>query len=423
MESMVFAGQILGAPVWGMLADNRGRRPVFLVSAVLISAFGFITALAPSKEYMIPIRFVVGFGVAGLSVPFDIFAEMLPSAARGKYLMATFFWFAIGSFYTTFAAWATLEKYGWQAFTCAAALPTTIATIAGIFLLPESAHWLASEGRPEEAAQVMNTVARRNGSPLRFEKCTVPEVLENLGTKDLLTHSKLRKPFFMMALVWLSFGVAFYGIGFLLPRILQNEGGGDNDSGGNVTVRLVNGLTFTTRVIHEREVGEGPTKHKEVDFDFVALMGPNLGQAFGLLIGLSLVDTAGRKVVQQASYVISGIFTIGLGFPSLGKQTLSILSSLALMAQMSASCCTWTHTPELFPTKVRGVANALCNSFARFGAAMSPFLVSELIPMLPTACIMAGFSFMGAIAVSFVKETAGAALDDEDVESSLDSDE
>merc|ERR1712048_204974 len=99
---------------------------------------------------------------------------------------------------------------------------------------------------------------------------------------------------------------------------------------------------------------------------------------------------------------------------------LSLFAAIALAAQMSGSCCTWTHTPELFPTRVRGVANALCNSFARMGAAVSPYVISDMLDPITSAAIMALMSLVAVAAISFVKETAGAKLDDDDVETSDD---
>lgn len=376
MEAVVFAGQILGAPCWGKLADAYGRRPVFLVSAALISSFGILTAFAQNTSQLIMIRFVVGVGVAGLSVPFDIFAEALPTEYRGKLLMSTFYWFAIGSFYTTFAAWLTLCDYGWRWFTIMAAIPTTVASIMGIFLLPESAHWLASEGKFDKAAGVVNKIARRIGVPLEFGALSVPPLEERIRTRDLLTHSKLRKPFFSMAFVWFGFGIGFYGISFLLPHLFAN----------------------TTPAAKTTECAT---------FDFLDIAKGQFGQVLGLTIGMLFIDRWGRKPVQYISYLVAAIMTLGLGFPkTFGPSALSIISAVALSGQMAASCCTWTHTPELFPTKVRGTANALCNSCARFGAAISPYIVHNCGDLW-TALILSGACVASAIGVSLVKETAG----------------
>ena len=57
--SMVFWGEVLGAPVWGILADRVGRRPAFLWSALVISVAGFAAALCQSVLHLTLVRAAV----------------------------------------------------------------------------------------------------------------------------------------------------------------------------------------------------------------------------------------------------------------------------------------------------------------------------------------------------------------------------
>ena len=88
ITSCLFAGSLLGTLVLGPAADHVGRRPVFLVSAIIISIFGLGTALSNNYWTFMFLLFWVGFGVGGLVVPFDLLAEFLPSAGRGKGLLS-----------------------------------------------------------------------------------------------------------------------------------------------------------------------------------------------------------------------------------------------------------------------------------------------------------------------------------------------
>mmetsp|Transcript_98781 Transcript_98781/g.175901 ORF Transcript_98781/g.175901 Transcript_98781/m.175901 type:complete len:491 (+) Transcript_98781:69-1541(+) len=396
MESMIFAGQLIGSPFWGIVADKFGRRPAFLVSSAWISFFGYCSALSPNATCLIIIRFFVGIGVAGECVAFDIFAEMLPDNARGKLTLSTFYWWTFGTLYTTFAAWLTLANFGWRWFTAMCALPTTIALVVGFFAVPESAHWLCSIGDEEGAADVVNQVCTWNGVDLRYKKLTEPKVLDEVETKDLIKRSKLRRPLMLMSVVWLGFGIAYYGVALMVPHLFSHH------------------KTAETPDAAAAEVAAAGQMCKAVSFSFGKILVGNFGQLIGLTLGVMTIDWLGRRMVQQLSYSISAIFTIGLGFLSLGESALTIFSTVALSAQMCSSCCTWTHTPELFPTKVRVLATGLCSSAARIGAGMAPYLISNYIPPLPTALIMSAASVTAAIAVSFVRETAHAPIDDED---------
>ena len=74
ITGVVFFGELVGALVFGSLGDKIGRRPTFLMAALLITFSGAATALAPNYHVLLIVRFIVGFGVGGLIVPFDIFA-------------------------------------------------------------------------------------------------------------------------------------------------------------------------------------------------------------------------------------------------------------------------------------------------------------------------------------------------------------
>lgn len=87
ITSVVFAGELISAFFWGPIADKFGRRLAFLVACTIIFTAGLLSAFSPSYEWLLFLRAGVGFGVGGLTVPFDLLAEFLPASKRGSYLM------------------------------------------------------------------------------------------------------------------------------------------------------------------------------------------------------------------------------------------------------------------------------------------------------------------------------------------------
>ena len=69
--SSVFAGQILGVFIMGPLGDSWGRKPTFLLTASIITIFGFLTAAAEDYVSLVIYRTFVGIGIGGLTIPFD----------------------------------------------------------------------------------------------------------------------------------------------------------------------------------------------------------------------------------------------------------------------------------------------------------------------------------------------------------------
>lgn len=48
LNSVVFAGMCVGAPVWGMVSDSYGRKTSFFLATLISAVFGFATAAAPN---------------------------------------------------------------------------------------------------------------------------------------------------------------------------------------------------------------------------------------------------------------------------------------------------------------------------------------------------------------------------------------
>ena len=95
MTSVVFFGALLGTLVLGSLGDSIGRKPVFWATALMICVFGFATAATNNFMQLALCRFLVGFGVGGLIVPFDTLAEFVPGSHRGiNLLLIDYFWTA-----------------------------------------------------------------------------------------------------------------------------------------------------------------------------------------------------------------------------------------------------------------------------------------------------------------------------------------
>ena len=125
MTACVFAGSLVGTLTLGYIGDHYGRRPAYLLSTVIISLFGVFTAFATGYASLLGIRFAVGFGVGGLTVPFDIFAEFLPKKQRGKQLLFIEYFWTMGSLMTPLFAYLTLEK-SWRLFVILCAIPCVI---------------------------------------------------------------------------------------------------------------------------------------------------------------------------------------------------------------------------------------------------------------------------------------------------------
>lgn len=67
----------------------------------------------------------------------------------------------------------------------------------------------------------------------------------------------------------------------------------------------------------------------------------------------------------------------------------------------------WVAAPELFPTEFRVTGHSIACLMSQVGGFFSPFVVSSSSSVLQSVLILAAVSFLAAIMVFFLPETAG----------------
>jgi putative MFS transporter len=148
-------GAIIGAYVWGYIADRIGRKTVFIATVINFSVATGILALTPERGwiFLTVFRFFVGVGVGGLYVvDLPLVQEFMPTSKRGF----------IGGIVTSFVPLgnmlgAILGAYlapvvGWRGLFVVGLLPALLTLLIRAWV-PESPRWLARMGRHDEARQ------------------------------------------------------------------------------------------------------------------------------------------------------------------------------------------------------------------------------------------------------------------------------
>jgi MFS transporter, putative metabolite:H+ symporter len=148
-------GAMIGAGVWGWLADRIGRRKVFIATVINFSVATAILALTPDRGwiFLTVFRFFVGFGVGGLyCVDLPLVQEFIPSTKRGlvggivtaAIPLGVGLGAVLGAYLTPFVGWRGLFAVG--------LLPAALTLLIRAWV-PESPRWLVRMGRPDEARQ------------------------------------------------------------------------------------------------------------------------------------------------------------------------------------------------------------------------------------------------------------------------------
>ena len=145
-------GAIIGAYVWGWIADRIGRKAVFIGTVLNFSIATGLLYFTPDNGwiYLTIMRFFVGLGVGGLyCVDLPLVQEFMPSSKRGFIggLVTAVIPLGVGMG-AVLAAFMGADQ--WRLLFAIGLLPAAIVLLIRVWV-PESPHWLARQGRMEEA--------------------------------------------------------------------------------------------------------------------------------------------------------------------------------------------------------------------------------------------------------------------------------
>ncbi|MFO1160790.1 MAG: MFS transporter [Reyranellaceae bacterium] len=145
-------GALIGAYVWGWIADRIGRRPVFIGTVLNFSIATGLLYFTPENGwvYLTILRFFVGFGVGGLyCVDLPLVQEFMPSRKRGWVggLVTCVIPLGVGLGGVLGAFMGASE---WRLLFLIGLAPSLIVLLVRLWV-PESPRWLVRQGRYEEA--------------------------------------------------------------------------------------------------------------------------------------------------------------------------------------------------------------------------------------------------------------------------------
>ncbi|KKB81199.1 MFS transporter [Devosia soli] len=336
--TVFFLGMLIGASLFGRLADRFGRRRVLLVTVALDAVFGVLSVFAPNLWVLFVLRFLTGMAVGGtLPVDYAMMAEFLPAKNRGRWLVILEGFWAVGTIVIALAAWgASLLGVAdaWRWIFAVTALPALI----GIWLrlwVPESPQFLLRSGQKKALVSVLDTVLSTNG------KSTLPAdtaiALPPAHKAPGIFSPALRRRTISILAVWLLVSISYYGIFTWLPARLASEGLG-----------YVRG------------------------YDFLVLVA--LAQLPGYALAAWGVERFGRKPTLVSFVLLSAagcaLFVLAGTGPMVGGAIL--LMSFALLGTWGAL---YAFTPELYPTASRATGMGAAGSAARLGGLLAPSIM------------------------------------------------
>ena len=363
--TLFFLGMLIGASLFGRLADRFGRRKVLIITVAMDAVFGLLSVFAPNFAILLGLRFLTGLAVGGtLPVDYALMAEFLPARSRGRWLVMLEGFWAVGTVVIALAAWAVslyVPADGWRYIFLVTGLPAVV----GIWLrlwVPESPHHLLRKGKAEEAKQVLNQVLGANGTPqlAAGDEIVIPApVAQSSIFSPMLRHRTV-----WVLLVWFLVSISYYGVFTWMPARLADEGFG-----------YVRGYGFLVLVA--------------------------LAQLPGYALAAWGVESWGRRPTLIAFLLLSAV---GCALFLVASESLLIGGSILLMsfALLGTWGALYAFTPELYPTASRATGMGAAGSMARLGGLLAPSALALVIAQ--------GFSVAIGLFAVLLLLAAGAAF-------------
>ncbi|WP_350261434.1 MFS transporter [Pantoea sp. BJ2] len=352
--SATFLGLFVGASLLAPYADRFGRRLTFMCALAWYGAFSLLMAFQQSAEMIILFRFLVGIGLGVELVTIDTYlSEWVPAHLRSRAFAFSFFIQFLSVPTVALMSWwlvpqTILSLEGWRWVVIAGAVCSLV-----IWLirknLPESARWLAQQGRHQEAHQVLSAMEKRCGiaSPLppvaeegRDGGQFAPEQPKQ-GRFSEIWAPAYRQRTLMLVVMNFFQAIGFFGFGNWLPALLSGKG-------ATVTHSLLYAFFIT------------------------------LAYPLGSLICSRYAD----KLENKWQIVFSSLMTVVFGtlFAFMTHPVLMIICGFLITYSNAWLTFSYhAYQTEIFPTHIRARAVGFCYSFSRLSTVFSSILIGFIL--------------------------------------------
>jgi putative MFS transporter len=354
LGASTFLGAIVGLLVFGDLSDRFGRRAIFVINLAFFVVFALTSAFVDNVWELFAARILVGVGV-GMDIPTSTayLAEIAPRNQRGAVLgsLLNVMW-VLGAMTSTLLALPLMALFGddaWRWMFGLGAVPAFLVLLARRGL-PESPRWLISRGRNEEAAAAL--------AQFGIEGAVAPRP-EGRGS-----YGELLRPPWRGRVAWVS-----------LVFFLNCFAGSISTIATPLVFKTVGAFSNTATLLASASVW------------ITALA--------GTAVSAVLVDRIGRRTLALISTIPFGLTALALALFGQAHPVVLVggFYLLSFSVWMGIGVLVWVWGSELFPTRLRGRSQGVCNGWCRLAIASNIFVA-------PIALSTVGFSvYVGLLAL------------------------
>lgn len=387
-----YLGQLIGALLFGWLAERIGRVPSAGLAVAAMSLMGVACALAGNFQMLFVARFVQGIGVGGeVPVAATYISELSQAHGRGRFFVLYELIFPLGLLCAAQVGAFVVPRFGWEAMFIAGAIPGIIVSVL-IFRLSESPRWLIAKGRLDAAERIIEDIeastARRtidlaqdrNEAALRLAA-----IRQRNPSRPSASWKELFSPVYRgrTLVVWVLWAVAYFianGINNWLPSLYKT------------------------------------VYHLPLQESLRMASLSNALSACAVFGCAMLIDRIGRRHWAMSCFAVSGALLLVLGtFAASSPWSVMVLGSAAYAVMGTTTVMLYLYTPEIYPTRMRAIGTGLATSWLRAASAAAPAIVGIVLTGYGIGAVFlmfAAVTIVGLAAAARMIETTNRALEE-----------
>lgn len=331
-------GMAVGAFVFGLYADKKGRKAAFLFTLLMFSIASGLSAFAWGLYSLLVLRFFIGMGLGGeLPVASTLVSESVAPNVRGRVVVLLESFWAVGWILAALIAYflIPLPSVGWRGAMILCAMPAFYALYLR-FNLPDSPTYSHS-----------NEIIKKE---------TVIQKIRLLFSKPFRQQSV------MLWIVWFCVVFSYYGMFLWLPSVMMMKG-----------FDMVK------------------------SFQYILIM--TLAQLPGYFTVAWLIERVGRKLVL-VSYLSGTLISAYLFGQADTANQLLIYGALLSFFNLGAWGAMYAYTPEQYSTNIRATGSGMAASVGRIGGILGPLMVGLLMAKdFSVSAVFALFSLSILVAI------------------------
>jgi AAHS family benzoate transporter-like MFS transporter len=367
-------GMMIGAIVFGSLADRFGRRSILTFSVALFSVATVLCGFAGDPTLFTVFRFIAGLGIGGiLPSVIAMVTDYAPKGMASTFVGIIMSAFSVGGILAPLVAMNLIPAFGWQSVYWVAAIPLVLLPFMVRYFADSPATLLAT-GRQDVLRGFLDRLAPGAGLP---QDARLEVVQEDKPTGAPIVELFRNGRALGTVMIWIAFFMCLLmvnGLSTWLPKLMVESG-----------YALDSSLTFSIVM--------------------------NVGAIIGTMVLGKAADSWGVKKVLVPMYVVSALALTLLGFGN-GFALLLALAFVTGATTMGSQNISYSFVSQYYPSSIRSTAIGLASGVGRLGAIFGPtfggLMLSTDLPIEASFVAFAVPGVFAAVAFLFVPLGKGA---------------